>query len=100
MISRKYSFETLTKFSQGNNVKDAADSNIDCFLCRDACVSSTQLNSLLGTRKGISTLKTMTSRKYYFQNLIQFSQGNNELDAHASNIDGFLCIDTCVPSLS
>jgi hypothetical protein len=41
---RKYSFEKLTEFPQGNNVVDAVASNIDCFLWRDTCVSSTQPN--------------------------------------------------------
>jgi hypothetical protein len=41
-------------------------------------------------------LKTMTCRNYSFQNLTQFSQENNVLDAAASNIDGFLSRDTCV----
>jgi hypothetical protein len=35
----------LTQFSNGNNVQDAAASNIDAFLWRDTCVCSTQLNS-------------------------------------------------------
>jgi hypothetical protein len=41
MISRKYSFQKLTQFSKGNNVPDAAASNIDGFLWRDICVYST-----------------------------------------------------------
>jgi hypothetical protein len=31
MISRKYSFQKLTQFSQKNNALDAAASNIDVF---------------------------------------------------------------------
>jgi hypothetical protein len=31
----------------------------------------------------------MIHRKYYFQKQTQFSQGNNVLDAIASNIEGF-----------
>jgi hypothetical protein len=42
------------------------------------------------------TLKTMTCRKYSIQNLIPFSQGNNAVNAAASDICGFLWIDTCV----
>jgi hypothetical protein len=44
LIFRKYSSQKLTQVSQGNNVSDAAASNIDGFLWRDAYVSSTQLN--------------------------------------------------------
>jgi hypothetical protein len=41
----------------------------------------------------------MICRKYSCQKLSQFSQGNNVLDAPASNLDGFLCRDTCVPQV-
>jgi hypothetical protein len=44
MICRKYSCQKLSKFSQGNNVLDAPASNIDGFLWRYICVSSTVLN--------------------------------------------------------
>jgi hypothetical protein len=44
MICRKYSFQKLNEFSQGNNVPDVPASNSDGFLWRDTCVSSTQLN--------------------------------------------------------
>jgi hypothetical protein len=40
---RKHSFQKLTQLSQGNNVLDTADSNINGFLWRDTCVSSTQV---------------------------------------------------------
>jgi hypothetical protein len=45
-----------------------------------------------------STLKNLTCRKYLVQDVIvnRFSQGNNMLDAAASNIDDFLWRDTCV----
>jgi hypothetical protein len=39
------SFQKLTKFSQANNVLLAAASNIDDFVWRDTCVSSTLLSS-------------------------------------------------------
>jgi hypothetical protein len=38
----------------GNNVQDAAASNIDGFLWRDACVSSTQLNRPFGNKMSLS----------------------------------------------
>jgi hypothetical protein len=58
MICRKYSFEKLTQFSQGNNVLDAAASHIHGFLWRDTCVSSTQLNSPIWTNKPYLQLET------------------------------------------
>jgi hypothetical protein len=36
-----------------------------------------------------STLKTMICKRYSFQQVTQFSLGNNVLDAPASNSDGF-----------
>jgi hypothetical protein len=38
MISRKCSFQKLPVLLHRNNVVDAAASNIDGFLCSDACV--------------------------------------------------------------
>jgi hypothetical protein len=46
----------------------------------------------------ISTLKNLSCRKYSFQKLCQFSQGNNVLDAPASNTSGFITRDTYVSS--
>jgi hypothetical protein len=40
---RKYCFQKLTKFSQGNNVLDEPASHIDAYLWRDTCVSASQL---------------------------------------------------------
>jgi hypothetical protein len=43
-----------------------------------------------------STLKTLMGRQYFFLKVTQFSQGNNDLDTPASNLDGFLWRDICV----
>jgi hypothetical protein len=53
LLCMKYSFPKITQFSLGNNVLDAAASNIDCVLWRDTCVSSIQLrrNELSPHRK-------------------------------------------------
>jgi hypothetical protein len=53
------------------------------------------VDRLLEENEPLSTLKTLISSKYSFQKLTQFSQGNNVLDAPASNIDSFLCRDIC-----
>jgi hypothetical protein len=45
-----------------------------------------------------STLKTMISRKYSFQNLTQFLQRNNVPDAPASNKHAVLSTDTILSS--
>jgi hypothetical protein len=46
----------------------------------------------------ISTLQHKRCWKCSFQNLTQFSQGNNVLGAPASNIDGFLSGDIFISS--
>jgi hypothetical protein len=53
---RKYFIQKLTPFSQGSNVLDAAASNIDGFLWRDAGVSSTQLNRPIWSKESLSPL--------------------------------------------
>jgi hypothetical protein len=98
MICRKYSFEKFPQFSQGNNVLDAEASNIDDFLWRDSCVSSIQLIGLFGTKQPIYTLKHISCRKFSFQKLTLFTQGNNLLDVPASNTVEFFLRDTCVSS--
>jgi hypothetical protein len=51
---REYSFQKLTQFSQGNNVLDAPAFIKDGFLCRDTCVSSTQMNRPIWNKESIS----------------------------------------------
>jgi hypothetical protein len=46
----------------------------------------------------ISALKIMIYRKYSCHKLTQFIQGNNVLEAPASNTDAFLLRDICVSS--
>jgi hypothetical protein len=43
-------------------------------------------------------MKFLICRKYSCQKLTQFSQGNHVIDAAASNLGGFLWINTCVSS--
>jgi hypothetical protein len=54
VICRKYIFQKLTQFSQGNNVLDASAPNIGVSLWRDVCVSSTQMNSPTWNKKNLS----------------------------------------------
>jgi hypothetical protein len=53
-MGRKYSFQKLNQISQGNKVRDAAASNLDGFLLRDICVSSTQVNRPIWNSLSIS----------------------------------------------
>jgi hypothetical protein len=97
MICRKYFFQNLKQFSQGNNVLGAHASNTDGFLFRDTSVSSTLLKrQYLEQTEPMSTMKHISCRKYSFQKLTPFSQGNNVQDGSVSNTHGFLWRDTCV----
>jgi hypothetical protein len=49
-------------------------------------------------KQSISPLWKLIPREYTFQKLTQFLQGNNVLDAPASDKSGFLSGDTCVSS--
>jgi hypothetical protein len=48
------SFQELTLLSQGNNMQDAAASNTDGFLWRDASVPTTPMNTSLLNKKSLS----------------------------------------------
>jgi hypothetical protein len=54
MIWRKYSFETLSQLSQGNNAACAAASCIDGFLWRSTGIFSTQLNRPIWSKQSLS----------------------------------------------
>jgi hypothetical protein len=95
-FSTKYSFQKLTQFSQGDNVLDAADSNVDGFLWRDVCVSSTQLNRPNGANRVYNHLGTPKFPEVFHSKTNSIFTGNNVLDALASNTDGFLSRGTCV----
>jgi hypothetical protein len=77
-------------------VQDDPPLNIDVFLSRDICVSSTLLN--LEQNEPLPTLKHLSCIKYSFQKRTQFSQEINVLDAPLHNIDAFLLRDICVSS--
>jgi hypothetical protein len=62
---RKYSFLKLTQLSQGNNGVDDPASNTDCFLWRDTCVSSTQLNRPIRTRRAYHHLEKSTWQEVF-----------------------------------
>jgi hypothetical protein len=68
-----------------------------CFRRYCCFVNSAELSNLEQTEP-ISTLIHLSSRKYSFQELTQFSPGNNMLHAPASNIDCLHYRDTCVSS--
>jgi hypothetical protein len=61
----------LTQFSNGNNVQDAAASNIDAFLWRDTCVCSTQLNSPIWKNRAYDNVKKQYSGSIPFKNYLK-----------------------------
>jgi hypothetical protein len=99
MRGTQHLYQNLIRFSQGNHVLDARDSNTDGFLLIDTCASSSQPNRPIWDRISLSKLlKYLTCRKYSFKKLTQSSQGNNVLNAPNFNIDALLSRDTCVSS--
>jgi hypothetical protein len=65
---RKYSFQTPTQFSQGNNVLDPIANNTDGFQSRETYVSLIQVNRPICNKMSLSTLKNISCRKYSFLN--------------------------------
>jgi hypothetical protein len=90
VIGRKCSFEKLTQFSLGNNVLESSANNTDGFVSRGISVSSISWICWFVKNEPFWSLKTKICRMYSFQKVTQLSQGNNMLNAAASNIDGFL----------
>jgi hypothetical protein len=62
---RKYCFQNLTPFSQGNNVLEVPASKTDGFLSRGACVSSTSRISLFWTIRAYLHLETPKSQQVF-----------------------------------
>jgi hypothetical protein len=56
LSSRKFSFQKVMQFSQGNNVLDAPASSTDSPLSKDTCVSSTQVNRDIRNKESLSPL--------------------------------------------
>jgi hypothetical protein len=78
-------------------VLNAVTCNIEGFLWRDTCVSSTYPKRPIWNR-AFSYLKILICRKYSFQKLTQFSQGYNVIDSNSCNTHGFLSRDISVSS--
>jgi hypothetical protein len=54
MTRRKYFLQILTQFLQGNNVLDAAGSNVDSFSGRDTFVASSHLKGSIWREEVLS----------------------------------------------
>jgi hypothetical protein len=66
------------------------------FFERHICFDISFVSTYLDHKEPFSTLKGLICRSYSFQKLTQFLQGNQVVDAAASNINGFLWSYTCV----
>jgi hypothetical protein len=96
LICRKYSLEQLSQFSQGKIVLDATASNTNGLLLRYIYMFHwLRWIRLFVSKTAYLHLEIPSCRKFSFQKLTQFSQGNNVLDVAASNTDAFLWRDTC-----
>jgi hypothetical protein len=62
------------------------------------CFFNSAEKGYLERRETISSWKNLSCRKYCYQNITEFSQGNNVQNAVASNTDGLFCSDICVSS--
>jgi hypothetical protein len=74
----------------GKQCAICCSSNIDCFLWRDTCVSSTQVKDIFWTNKAYIHLEIPKLQEVFLSKQSQFLQVNTVLDAPASNTDGFL----------
>jgi hypothetical protein len=90
LVGRQYSLQKLTQFSLANNMLDGLACNLEGFLSRDTCVSSTHLNSLFGANSMFLPLENHDEQAGFISKNTQFSQGNNMLNAPPSNIDALL----------
>jgi hypothetical protein len=77
-------------------VLDAAASNIDGFLSRDTCVSSTLLNRCIWYKEIYNHLEKPKLQEVFLSKMYSILTLKHVLDAPASNTDGFLSRDTCV----
>ena len=87
---RKYSFQNVTWFSQGNNVAYAAVSHLDSLFGEIHVFLQLGWIGLLVGHWNYHHCKYLSCRKYSFPNVNQFSRGRNVRNSVASNIDGFL----------
>jgi hypothetical protein len=98
MFCRKYSFQRLTQFTQGNNVPYYHASKTDGFLLSNSCLSSTYLNRPIWSKQTYLHLVIPKLKKVFIEKHTQFSLGNNAVVTPLSKKDGFLSRNICVPS--
>jgi hypothetical protein len=85
---RKYSFQNINWFSQGNNMVDDAASNVIVLFAEIYVFLQHDWIGLLGGKRLYLHIATPKLLKVFLWKVTEFSQGKNVLDAAASNIDG------------
>jgi hypothetical protein len=79
-------------------VLDATASNIDDFLLRDTCVSSTQPKRPFWRKQSLSPPEIPKFQEEFLSKTTSILKGNSVQEAPASNTDSFLLRDACVSS--
>jgi hypothetical protein len=69
---------------------DAPASNVDGFLWRDTCISSTQLNRPISNKESLSPQEKPKLQEVVLSKTNSILRGDNVGDAPASNTGGFL----------
>jgi hypothetical protein len=93
---RMYACKTLIQFSHKNIVVAAHASKMHGFLKGFIGFFHLAEEAYLNQNEPLSVLKTLVCTRYSFQTHTQFSQGNDVLDATASNTKGFLLRASCI----
>jgi hypothetical protein len=76
-------------------VLDATASNIDDFLLRDTCVSSSHMSRPIWRKQSLSPPEIPKFQEEFLTKTTSILKGNSVLDAPASNTDSFLLRDAC-----
>jgi hypothetical protein len=75
---------------------DASSSNIDGFVWRDRCISTTQLNRPIWSNRAYLHLEIYDFQEVFLSKTNSILTGKQCLFAPACTMDGFLRRDTCV----
>jgi hypothetical protein len=89
-ICRKYSFQKLILFLQGNKALEAPGSNTHSFLSRDTCVSSIQLNRPIWSKQSLSPSEAQKLQEVFLSQTTSIPTGKQRANVPSSNTHAFL----------
>jgi hypothetical protein len=72
---QKYSLDKLAEFSKEFSVLDVPASDTNCFLLRDTCASSTQLNRPIWNKRGYLHLETPQLQEVFLRKIYSIFKG-------------------------